>query len=652
MKYILLLALSAAALLFAGAGCQKEMDSELDDRAGDMRSIYELLARAYEHLKSSFYVPVETGPAAGFTAGGYMMAAYCDEAQEVTQSSAVYDWYRGRVSATGMPLWWNNENSGTERWSGLFNCIFSCNEALKYLEDPSLETDYEKAQQDLMIAQAYALRAYCYLQLIKRWGGVPVLRESLGKDHDYSKDKRASFAQCVDFIIESCDKALAADEALQWRQRLLSYGLPELSRAAIWTVKSQAALYAASPLWADDCAGTEKYTWERAAEITKQALDLCTGHGLALFDAATAFPDESATGLTPYDKFFLTSYPGSGGWDTETIYQPTNYGAQRQSLVWQYAGMPIDDGQVSAGACPTQEMVDAYEVLNDDGSESTPLLDLANPYNADGSPNISQKARDFGYVDCSDKMYLNRDPRFYATIYYDGVTVKLENSEYEVETFVGGNCGLSLSPSSRRNTCTGYYLRKFNNAQSSTSGGNKDGYIRMFRLAELYLNFAEAAYRAHGADWQAPATEVLEMEEGDDGETVEKLNTYGTPMSAREAVNAVRARVGMPGVADDGEAFWLRLCNERRVELAFEEHRFFDIRRWQQPDGNLEDILHYTTAMQIDEQPNGTYTYQRIKIRDNGYACYTNKFLFLPLPLAEASRLESITGMNWQNPGW
>ena len=640
MKYILLLALSAAALLFAGAGCQKEMDSELDDRAGDMRSIYELLARAYEHLKSSFYVPVETGPAAGFTAGGYMMAAYCDEAQEVTQSSAVYDWYRGRVSATGMPLWWNNENSGTERWSGLFNCIFSCNEALKY--------DYAKAQQDLMIAQAYALRAYCYLQLIKRWGGVPVLRESLGKDHDYSKDKRASFAQCVDFIIESCDKALAADEALQWRQRLLSYGLPELSRAAIWTVKSQAALYAASPLWADDCAGTEKYTWERAAEITKQALDLCTGHGLALFDAATAFPDESATGLTPYDKFFLTSYPGSGGWDTETIYQPTNYGAQRQSLVWQYAGMPIDDGQVSAGACPTQEMVDAYEVLNDDGSESTPLLDLANPYNADGSPNISQKARDFGYVDCSDKMYLNRDPRFYATIYYDGVTVKLENSEYEVETFVGGNCGLSLSPSSRRNTCTGYYLRKFNNAQSSTSGGNKDGYIRMFRLAELYLNFAEAAYRAHGADWQAPATEVLEMEEGDDGEMVEKLNTYGTPMSAREAVNAVRARVGMPGVADDGEAFWLRLCNERRVELAFEEHRFFDVRRWTAPGGDLSKTDRRVTGMRIEES-NGQKTYTRFSFDRQSY---TSKFLKYPVSLDEVRKMLSLTGENWQNDGW
>lgn len=648
LKYILLLTLSAAALLFANAGCQKEMDSELDDRAGDMRSIYELLSRAYEHLRASFYVPVETGPAAGFTAGGYMMAAYCDEAQEVTQSSAVYDWYRGRVSASGMPLWWNSENSGTDRWSGLFNCIFSCNEALKYLEDPTLETDYEDTQRNQMLAQAYALRAYSYLQLIKRWGGVPILRESLGQDHDYSKDKRASFAQCVDFILESCDKALAADNGLQWSQRLLSYSNPELSRAAIWAVKSQAALYAASPLWADDCAGTEKYTWARAAEITKQALDLCVGHGAALFSDATAFPDESATGQNVYDKFFLTSYPGAGGWDPETIYQPFNYG-QKQCLTWQYAGMPIDDGQVSAGACPTQEMVDAYEVLNADGSESAPLLDLANPYNADGTPNISQKARDFGYVDCSDKMYLNRDPRFYATIYYDGVKVQLTNSEYEVETAVGGNCGLSLSPSSRRNTCTGYYLRKFNNAQSGTNTGNKDGYMRMFRVAELYLNFAEAAFQAYGnADQQAPATTVTETVVGDDGKEAEQSNTYGTPMSARDAVNAVRARVGMPGVTDNGDAFRLRLYNERRVELAFEEHRFFDVRRWTKPDGDLSKTDRRVTGMRIEES-NGRKTYARFPFERQ---CYTGKYLKYPVSLDEVRKMLSLTGENWQNDGW
>ena len=124
-------------------------------------------------------------------------------------------------------------------------------------------------------------------------------------------------------------------------------------------------------------------------------------------------------------------------------------------------------------------------------------------------------------------------------------------------------------------------------------------------------------------------------------------------MDGIEALKEIRDRVAMPHITTTDQAALIReIRAERRIELFFEEHRFFDIRRWQQPDGNLEDILHYTTAMQIDEQPNGTYTYQRIKIRDNGYACYTNKFLFLPLPLAEASRLESITGMNWQNPGW
>lgn len=645
IKYMLLLALSAAGLLLASVGCQKEMDSELDDRSDDMRSVYELLSRAYEALRASFYVPVETGPAAGFTAGGYMMAAYCDEAQEATQSSGVYDWYRGDVSVSDMPLWWNAEYSGTDRWSGFFNCIYRCNEALRYLRDP-VAPDYDQTQRDQLMAQAYAVRAYSYLQLIKRWGGVPVIKESLGKDHDYSKDKRASFAQCVDFIIESCDSALRVDATLQWPQRLLNYSNPELSRAALWAIKSQAALYAASPLWADDYAGTKPYTWERAAEITKQALDLCTGHGLALFSDTTAFPDESSTGLTPYDKFFLAAYPGSGGWDSETIYQPFNYG-QKRSLVWQYAGLPIDDGQVSAGACPTQEMVDAYEVLNADGTESTPLLDLANPYNADGTPNITPKAREFGYVDCSDKMYLNRDPRFYATIYYDGVKIQPGEGEYEVGTYVGGNCGLSLSPTSRRNTCTGYYLRKFNNAQSGIDTGNKDGYMRGFRVAELYLNFAEAAFRAYGADYQAPATQVKETVTEND-ETVETINTYGVPMSARDAVNAVRARVGMPALTESGDAFRLRLSNERRVELAFEEHRFFDVRRWTTPGGDLSATDKRVTGMRI-EASNGRKNYSRFFFDRQ---CYTPKYLKYPVSLDEVRKMLGHTGENWQNDGW
>lgn len=647
MKYTIGI-LSAAVMLFASVGCQKEMDIQRDDRAENPRSIYERLSRVYDHLVATTYVPVVSGPNEGFSAGDHMMAVYCDEAQEVAQSSMVYNWYDGRVSSSKMPLWYVGEGGGTERWAGLFQCIYGSNEALHYLLDPNLKIDYEESQREGLVAQFYALRAYSYLQLIKRWGGIPILDKILDKNHDYSQDKRASFAKCVDFIIESCDAALAhtdntSADGLPWfHSGSVPYQKCRMGRAALWTIKSQAALYAASPLWADDFEGTQAYTWERAADIAKQALDQVIGHGAKLADSATAFPIESASGLNPYDKYFLSSHPWSDSWDRETILQPYNYNPM-QSLVWKLSGLPIDIAQASAGACPTQEMVDAYEVVSVDGTRSEPLLNLANPYNADGTPNFNQAALDLGYEDCTAKMYEHRDPRFYSTIYYDGVTVQLSRGEFEIQTAVGGNCALNLAPSNKRNTCTGYYLRKFNNASSGTDTGNKDGYMRTYRLAELYLNFAEASFKAYGADHQMPATTSIEP----DKDGVEKPVVYGVPMSAREAVNIVRARVEMPGITVNGPDFWLRLCNERRVELAFEEHRFFDVRRWCSPDGDLAATDQRVSGMRIEGGDNKVYSRFPFERK-----CYTNKYLKYPLSLDEVRKMLNLTGSNWQNTGW
>jgi len=646
MKYTTSI-LSAAAMFCLGTGCVKDMDMQLDDRIPSERATYEQLARAYNHLRSAFYAPAATSCSSGFTAGGYMMAGYCDEAQEVYQNSPVHSYYNGLVFSSDMPLWRSAENGGTDRWSGLFNCIYACNTAITFLEDPSLETDYEEIQKTTMVAQFYALRGYAYLQLIKRYGGVPVIDHIIGREEDYSTYKRASFAQCVDFIIESCDRAMEIDPSLPWFTGAQSL-LPQLSRFALCAVKSEAALYAASPLWADDCAGTEPYTWERAARITKEMLDLCVGHGAALVDADTAFPVESDFGLNAYDKYFLSAYPSGASWDTETLYQPYNYG-WAQSVVWQWAGLPIDVGQSSAGACPTQELVDAYEVLSADGTKAVPLLDLADPYDADGNPRINPAAEELGYVDCTEKMYENRDPRFYATIYYDGVKFArddAENGEFEVQTYAGGNCAINLSPSNRRNTCTGYYLRKFSNPGSGADAGNKCGYMRMFRLAELYLNFAEAASMAQGPDFSYPATVCMEPDEKDPEQLRPVI--YGEPLSAREAVDKVRARVGMPGLDDTGEAFQLRLRNERRVELAFEEHRFFDVRRWQKPDGDLSATDRRVSGMRIT-LGDGRKTYERFNFDRK---CYTNKYLKYPIDLEEVRKMMHHSGENWQNQGW
>lgn len=199
-----------------------------------------------------------------------------------------------------------------------------------------------------------------------------------------------------------------------------------------------------------------------------------------------------------------------------------------------------------------------------------------------------------------------------------------------VETFVGGNSGISNDITQTRFTRTGYYLRKFNDYRSNVNV-DADGLMKVFRLGELYLNFAEAAYNSVGPDAAV---------EG-------KASGVGA-LSAREAVNIVRARADMPPLPTglSSEEFQVRYRNERQVELAFEEHRFFDVRRWK----ILNETDKFVTGMRITKSGDDEYTYTRVKLQDRG--TNSDKYLIFPINLSEVSKMESFTGENWQNPGW
>lgn len=615
MKRITIYVLIAAAV--SALSCNKLMDSQKDDRVDSEQSLFEYMARAYYCMNRAFACPSYMGVLYGNNAGGEMLAGFCDEAHAADRTRGTYDWYKGAVSPEDMPLF--STLTVTDAWENIYTGIDMCNTALHYLAKDDLKPEYTEEIRQMFVSQYHAVRAIDYLFLIKRWGGVPIIDKMVSSDADFSKYERASFARCVDFIIGECDAAETAYEKLGWFNGSPTY-CPEISRSGLAAIRSQAALYAASPLWSEDYAGTEKYTWERAAEITRKSLKDVIDHRGRLVDATTSFPIESENGYGPYDKYFLSSYPWTFSWDTETLMQPYCYQTFRSTL-WECNGLPLDPGQISAGACPTQEMVDAYDVVSEDGTVAVPLLDLSKPYNEDGTPNFNPEALALGYEDCTDKMYLNRDPRFYGTIWYNGAIAVRNSEEVTIETCEGGNCGISEDPANKRNTVTGYYLRKFMNPDSGVDNGNKDGFLRQFRLAELYLNFAEAAYMAYGAD-----TPV-------DG------------MTAREAVNAVRARVGLPGIKESGEAFLLRLRNERRVELAFEEHRFYDVRRWCSPDEDLSATDSRVSGMRITADGQ----YERFHF---DRSCCTNKYLKYPLPLGEVRKMLEITGNDWQNQGW
>jgi hypothetical protein len=590
--------------------------------------------------------------------------------------------------------------------------------------------------------------------LIKRYGAVPLVIEPYEITHDFSQDVRSPVSTVIQQILDDCDAAMSAPTStlgFSWTVRTGENFI--MNRAVVQAIRSQAILYAASPLHAD---GT--YNWNDAAEITGNALSSLLVNDYKLWDEE---PDEnSAQNL--YELYFITPHDEQRARDKETIY-PGN-----RVNIWGSHGMPSTPGQTTAGACPTQELVDSYEMQ---ATGMLPITGYSDPQHLQPIVNSAS-----GYD--PENPYEGRDPRFYASIYFNGAVRDLgttgglarddhfplnmtqevnnvsvaeleEEGAYKIETlggdpfvfttgletnidaaagsillkfkyksnnnitnaqfffatpnpaggqstpenvvlnkstewtdfelditsyrdqswwtwgqpghrlrfdvgadagniveikdieinvrvetvpadpcesFVGGLDGITTTD--RRATFTGYYLRKYNNWKSGRDN-NADGELRMFRLAEMYLNFAEAAYQATG-----------------NPETAINIGN-GMSMSARDAVNAIRRRVGMPdipaGLSKDD--FEKRYRNERRIELAYEGHRYFDVRRWQ----IMEQVERYVTGMRITKEGDGSFTYQRISFERDSYK---EKLYLYPIPQGEINKMFTHTGTDWQNPGW
>ncbi|GEP92133.1 Starch-binding associating with outer membrane [Chitinophaga terrae (ex Kim and Jung 2007)] len=569
--------------------CQKQMDLPSDGRL-TTPEIFDNYDRVKAYLNSCYgYCP----------APAFNRAVYSDEAQDANLAdprvTATRNWYTGAVTSIN----YGGISPDGDPWDNLYTGIRKCNYFLANIgASNTIATEEEKAG---WTAQARTLRALYFLQLIKRYGEAPLTDSLLTIYHDFSKDKKNKVSEIVTLILADCDSALKVSTAragFPWQIYENQYGI--MSRAVAYAIKSEAVLYAASPLYSD---GT--YTWEKAKDITAEALSQCLANDYKLF---TETPANSAS-QNAYGLYHLIGSNDQRSRDKETI---LHLGGQMQ--IWKNSGLPSITAGASAGACPTQEMVDRYEMSNgeapitgySDAAHLNPIINTASGYNP-ATP------------------YSNRDPRFYTAIYYNGAVRNLNDPDgIKVETFVGGREGIDAS--NFRNTPTGYYMRKFNSFRSNEST-NQDGSIRLFRLAELYLNFAEAAYQAVGPD--------------------AVVNVGSFSMSARDAVSAVRARAGMPPFpAGMSKAdFEKKYRNERAVELAFEGHRYFDVRRWKV----LDQTDKFVTGMRITK--NGAdLTYTRFKFEDRN--CSDNKFLLYPIDQSEVNKVKQISGQDWQNPGW
>lgn len=519
-----------------------------------------------------------------------MLAGYSDEAHDndfpQDMGRAPSRWYNGELRPNWNPMdipgtVGNNspESNGhyyRKSWAAIRQTnVFLANIAKTNFTNPNVKLR--------LIAEAKTLRGFFYLELIKMYGGMPVVSEPFSESFKFEELRRQSFADCVDFIKQNCDEAIAET---QFPLRITTE--PERGRftkAVAHAIRSQALLFAASPLWNTD---NDAGRWEAAAAASRASLDALTSSGFALHPSYETY-------------FFSRSDLNNSPSDKETIYEIKPYRAHEFShLMFRMHAIPTLGGD-KAGCSPSQELVDAYEMSNGEPA-------ILGYYDEDHLRPIINAGS--GYSEANP--YLNRDPRFYATVWYNNAYYgEINGRPYHIQSYLGGADGIS---NLMQRTKNGYYLRKFRNpAQLDPNTGT--ALFKKYRLGEIYLNFAEAANEASG-----PTAEVY------------------------SAINTVRGRVGMPDLPEGltKDQMRERIHRERRVELAFEEHRIWDVRRWK----ILDQTDKLTTGIEWTRNADATFTGKRIVAGRR--KSWTDNHLIIPIPLSELILMPL-----WeQNPGW
>jgi hypothetical protein len=496
-----------------------------------------------------------------------LRASATDEADFASSYSYVHKYYNGGWSPA-YPL--------ANTWIISYRALAEIHYYLEHIDKVDLEeyrydSDYANMllQFELFPYELRFLRAYFYFELAKTYGDVPLVTTTL-TNTEANNVERTPAQEIFKFIVNECD---AIAEYLPYTY--LSEPYQETGRAnrpAVLALKARTLLYAASPLF--NTTG-DKALWKQAASASKELLDKAATWGIVL----SAYNE-----LWGHSSFNNSEFIMGLGKSESNSFEMANY--------------PVGIENGSSGNCPAQSLVDVYEYV-DDGQ--------------------TFKSRHPGEINVTrENPYDGLDPRFALTIVKNGDLWPSNSIQrLEIQSYLGGFNGAPKYDA----TTTGYYLKKYVDGNCVTTYNNpttrRHTWIVM-RLAEVYLNFAEAMYNYYG--------------------DADAKGEFG--MSANEAVNVLRNRQDIKMPEFSGTAnFEERYIRERMVELAFEDHRFWDVRRWKK--GN-EFFSGVTVAnLQLE---NG----EVILKRGSKARGWNDKYYLYPIPQSEIQK----NGKLKQNPGW
>lgn len=516
----------------------------------------------------------------GNYSSGAMQASATDESEYSILGNGIEDFYNGA---------WSSTNAKSSVWTSMYKGISTCNHVIHEMQgltfdDLKLNSDYaaQLHRYENYKYESRFMRAYFYFCLVRQYGDVPLVTEQLTGE-EANTISRTSADDIFKFIINECSEIQSLIVKDYSDLGELATGTEETGRAdqlAVLALKARAALYWASPLFNPN---GDKERYHTAATYTKELLEAAEKRGKGLTAkyadlwSAESFSAQNITKEILYGRRYYSSSAG------DHLVESNNY--------------PVGIEGGGGGNCPTQNLVDAYDMLNGKSiNEAGSGYDEQNPY-------------------------ANRDPRLAATVAVNGDKWPTYSGAAKIETFQGGINAEPLTGA----TPTGYYLKKLCNGAISLASNSKFTQSRhtwlTFRMGEFYLNYAEAVFKYLGSA---------------DAVSVE------FPMSAREAASKTRERVGMPAFDEgmDNTTFWAKLCNERFVELAFEGHRFWDVRRWKEADKYFKNIVE----MKLTKDADGTITYTRKNVARQ----WDDKMYLFPIPQSEILKNPNLK----QNTGW
>lgn len=517
--------------------------------------------------------------------GGFeeqQLAVYTDEAMFTHAGRNINTFTEASESPSNVA--WVSDTYG---WGKMFTAIRQANVAIANLPAAT----FDQTSRDRLLGEAYFLRAYYSHQILRFYGSFPIIDKPYDLNSDFAI-ARNTWDECVAFILADLDQAATL---LDGKGETAG----RTNKLAALALKSRVLLYNASSLHdsGDNSAlfpgfgHKEFYTtaqdkttkWTAAKDAAKAVMDLGTGYKLGL-----SAPESLADGKNNY--IALAMGGGSAVADkaaaVELIFQRTETTLYTEENNWPLGGLHVGTNNGPngyhcwSGNTPIQQLVDDYELM--DGSSNWVKFDWNDPAHA-AAP------------------YVNRDPRFYATVLYDGANWKPRpsdvagidpNNQIQSGYYDDGNGGIINGVDTRESSVenwngsrTHYWVRKFIDPDPAVVDNLTGTQVipwPFIRYTEAVLNYVEAC-----------------IELGQDTE-------------AQTWLNKIRFRAGMPATSETGSALRDRYRNERRIELAYEEHRYHDARRWMIPattvGRGIKDV-HVQATLKAGKSPNVPYKY-------------------------------------------